>query len=222
MRYSDAVSHTSARPSAQAINKTLRNTYGLLSLTLLFSAFTAGLSMALQLPHPGLIITLVGFYGLLFLTSKLRNSAWGILAVFALTGFMGLTLGPIISLYLSTPHGGSMVMSAMAMTGMTFLGLSAYAIFSKKDFSFLSGFITVGFFVLLFAMIVSFFVALPALQMAMSAGFALFSAMIILWQTSEIVRGGETNYIEATVTLYVSIYNMFLSLLSLMGMASDD
>jgi len=145
MRYTDALStHTS-----QAANKTLRNTYGLLSLTLLFSAFTAGLSMVLNLPHPGLIITLVGFYGLLFLTHKCQNSALGLLCVFALTGFMGLTLGPILNAYLSMSNGASMIMSALGTTGLSFLGLSAYAIVSKKDFSFLNGFLTVGFFALL-------------------------------------------------------------------------
>ncbi|MCV2401295.1 Bax inhibitor-1/YccA family protein [Marinomonas sp. C2222] len=218
MRYTEALStHTS-----QAANKTLRNTYGLLSLTLLFSAFTAGLSMAMNLPHPGLIITLVGFYGLLFLTHKCQNSSMGILCVFALTGFMGLTLGPILSAYLSIPNGASMIMSALGMTGLSFLGLSAYAVITRKDFSFLNGFITVGFFVLLFAVIAGFFVQMPALQIFISAGFTLFSAAVILLQTSEIVRGGQTNYIMATVTLYVSIYNMFLSILSLLGMANDD
>ena len=218
MRYTEALStHTS-----QAANKTLRNTYGLLSLTLLFSAFTAGMSMALNLPHPGLIITLVGFYGLLFLTHKCKNSSLGILCVFALTGFMGLTLGPILTAYMSLSNGSSLIMSALGITGLSFLGLSAYALVSKKDFSFLNGFITVGFFVLLFAVIAGFFVQMPALQIFISAGFALFSAAVILLQTSEIVRGGETNYIMATVNLYVSLYNMFLSVLSLLGMANDD
>ncbi|BFM49110.1 Bax inhibitor-1/YccA family protein [Marinomonas sp. THO17] len=218
MRYTDALSTT----SSQAANKTLRNTYGLLSLTLLFSAFTAGLSMAFNLPHLGLIPTLVGFYGLLFLTYKCQNSAAGLLCVFALTGFMGLTLGPILSAYLSLQNGASLIMSALGMTGLSFLGLSAYALVSKKDFSFLNGFITVGFFVLLFAVIAGFFVQMPALQIFISAGFALFSGAVILLQTSQIVRGGETNYIIATVNLYVSLYNMFLSILSLLGMSSDD
>ncbi|CUB02543.1 Bax inhibitor-1/YccA family protein [Marinomonas fungiae] len=218
MRYTDALStHTS-----QAANRTLRNTYGLLSLTLLFSAFTAGISMVFNLPHPGLILTLVGFYGLLFLTYKCRNSAMGLLCVFALTGFMGLTLGPILNAYLSMANGATLIMSALGMTGLSFLGLSAYALVSKKDFSFLNGFLTVGFFALLFAMIAGFFIQLPALQIFISVGFTLFSAAVILLQTSEIVRGGETNYIMATVNLYVALYNMFLSLLSLFGMASDD
>lgn len=217
MRYTEALS----THSSQAANKTLRNTYGLLSLTLLFSAFTAGMSMALNLPHPGLIITLVGFYGLLFLTHKFKNSSAGILCVFALTGFMGLTLGPILSAYMNMANGASLIMSALGITGLSFLGLSAYALVSKKDFSFLNGFITVGFFVLLFAVIAGIFIKMPALQIFISAGFALFSAAVILLQTSQIVRGGETNYIMATVNLYVSLYNMFLSVLSLLGMARD-
>ncbi|SBT17497.1 Modulator of FtsH protease YccA [Marinomonas gallaica] len=219
MRYTDALSTTH---TSQAANKTLRNTYGLLSLTLLFSAFTAGVSVVMNLPPMGLIITLVGFYGLLFLTHKCKNSAAGILCVFALTGFMGLTLGPILNMYLNMANGGTLIMSALAMTGLSFMGLSAYALISKKDFSFLNGFITIGFFALLFAMVAGFFIQLPALQIFISVGFTLFSAAIILLQTSEIVRGGETNYIMATVNLYVSLYNMFLSLLSLFGMASDD
>ena len=218
MRYTDAIS----TQKSQVVNKTLRNTYGLLSVTLLFSALTAALSIAWQLPHPGIIITLVGFYGLLFLTHKFQNSSLGLVCVFALTGFMGLTLGPIISYYLNTPNGSSMVMSALGITGIAFLGLSAYAVTSKKDFSFLNGFIVVGFFVLIAAMIASFFIQMPALNMFISAGFALFSAAVILWQTGEIVRGGETNYILATVNLYVSIYNMFISILSLLGMSNDD
>ncbi|AWY01658.1 BAX inhibitor protein [Marinomonas primoryensis] len=218
MRYTEALSSTH---TSQAANKTLRNTYGLLSLTLLFSALTAGMSMAYNLPHPGLIITLVGFYGLLFLTHKFKNSSLGILCVFALTGFMGITLGPILSIYMSFSNGSSMIMSALGITGLSFLGLSAYALVSKKDFSFLNGFITVGFFVLLFAVIAGIFIKMPALQIFISAGFALFSAAVILLQTSQIVRGGETNYIVATVNLYVSLYNMFLSILSLLGMSRD-
>jgi modulator of FtsH protease len=219
MRYTDTIS---TNQTQEVANKTLRNTYGLLSITLLFSALMAGLSMSLNLPHPGIIITLVGFYGLLFMISKFQNSALGIVLVFALTGFMGITIGPILNAYLSLPNGTSLVMSALALTGLAFLGLSAYALISKQDFSFLRGFLTVGVFVLIFAMILGFFVQMPALQIFISAGFALFSAAMILYQTGEIVRGGETNYIMATVTLFISIYNLFISLLSLLGMARDD
>lgn len=219
MRYTDAIS---TKPNQDVANKTLRNTYGLLAITLLFSAFTAGVSMALNLPHPGIILTLVGFYGLLFFISKYQNSGLGILLVFALTGFMGITIGPMLNYYLSLPNGTSMVMNALALTGLSFLGLSAYALISKQDFSFLKGFLTVGIFVLIFAMILGFFVQIPAMQIFISAGFALFSAAMILYQTGEIVRGGETNYVMATVTLFISIYNLFISLLALLGMANDD
>jgi modulator of FtsH protease len=219
MRHTEALSSTH---TSQAANKTLRNTYGLLSLTLLFSAFTAGVSMTMNFASMNIFVLLIGFYGLLFLTHKFKNSPLGILCVFALTGFMGLTLGPILSAYMSLPGGGSLIMTALGITGLSFLGLSAYALISKRDFSFLNGFITVGFFVLLFAVIAGIFIKMPALQIFISAGFALFSGAVILLQTNQIVRGGETNYILATVNLYVSLYNMFLSILSLLGMARDD
>ncbi|MGB7398235.1 MAG: Bax inhibitor-1 family protein, partial [Candidatus Macondimonas sp.] len=128
-----------------ADNRLIRNTYTLLAMTLLFSAATAGLSMVLDLPHPGILITLVGYFGLLFLVTRLRDSAWGLAAVFALTGFMGLTLGPIVQAYLTMlPNGGQVVMLAMGGTGAIFLGLSGYALTSRRDFSFMGGFLMVG------------------------------------------------------------------------------
>ena len=203
-------------------NKVLRNTYALLSMTLLFSALTAGVSMALQLPHPGLIITLVGYFGLFFLTAKFRNSAIGLLCVFALTGFMGYTLGPILSLYLSLPNGGQIVMTALAGTGVIFLGLSGYALVSQKDFSFLGGFLMVGILVAFLGSLGAYFFAIPALSLAISAMFVLLMSGLILYETSNIIHGGETNYIMATVSLYVAIYNLFISLLSLLGFASGE
>ena len=200
----------------------LRNTYGLLALTLAFSGFIAYLSQQMNMPHPGMIVTLVGFYGLFFITMKLRNSAWGLLTTFALTGFMGYTLGPILNMYMGLPNGGSVISSAFAMTAFVFTGLSAYVLITRKDMSFLSGFITVGFFVLLAAVIAGFIFNISGLQLAISAGFVLFSSAVILYQTSEIINGGETNYIMATISLYVSIYNLFLSLLSILGFASND
>ncbi len=214
---------TAARPSALAVNKVLRNTYLLLAATLAFSALTAGVSMALGLPHPGLLITLVGYFGLLFATTKTRNSVWGIFFVFALTGFMGLTLGPIISAYLQfLPNGGQVVMTAFGTTAATFLGLSAYAIRSERDFSFLGGFLTVGIIGAFLLGLVAYFFNLPTLALAVSGMFVLAMGGLILYQTSDIVRGGETNYIMATVTLYISIYNLFLSLLHLLGAMSGD
>jgi modulator of FtsH protease len=213
---------TSSRESALEINKVLRNTYSLLAMTLLFSAGVAYVSMALNLPHPGLIIMLVGFYGLMFAIHKFQNSVVGLLLTFAFTGFLGYTLGPILSLYLSLNNGGQLVATALGLTGFTFLGLSAYALTSRKDFSFLGTFMIAGFFVLLGAMVLGFFMNIPGLHLAISAGFVLFSSAAILMQTSAIVNGGERNYILATVTLYVSIYNLFLSLLHILGAFSGD
>ena len=203
-------------------NTVLRNTYGLLALTLAFSGVVAYFSQQMNMPHPGMMLTLVGFYGLFFLTMKLRNSGWGLLTTFALTGFMGYTLGPILNMYMGLPNGGSIISSAFAMTAFVFTGLSAFVLITRKDMSFLSGFITVGFFVLLAAMIAGFIFNISGLQLAISAGFVLFSSAVILFQTSSIINGGERNYIMATISLYVSIYNMFISLLSILGFASRD
>lgn len=204
------------------VSKLFRNTYSLLAMTMAFSALVAFTSMSLNLPYPGIIVTLVGFYGLLFLTSKLRNSAWGLVSTFVFTGFLGYTLGPILNMYLSLPNGGQLVTMALGMTALVFFSLSAYAILTRKDFSFLSGFIMAGFVVLLCAVVASFFVQISGLQMAISAGFVLFSSAVILYQTSSIIHGGEDNYIMATITLFVSIYNLFLSLLQLMGIFGGD
>lgn len=203
-------------------NTVLRNTYGLLALTLAFSGVVAYFSQQMNMPHPGMMLTLVGFYGLFFLTMKLRNSGWGLLTTFALTGFMGYTLGPILNVYMGLPNGGSVISSAFAMTAFVFTGLSAFVLITRKDMSFLSGFITAGFFVLLAAMIAGLIFNISGLQLAISAGFVLFSSAVILFQTSSIINGGERNYIMATISLYVSIYNMFISLLSILGFASRD
>lgn len=220
MQQRNTLQHTGV--SEVEVSKLFRNTYSLLAMTLAFSALVAFTSMSLNLPHPGLIITLVGFYGLLFLTAKLRNSGWGLLSTFAFTGFLGYTLGPILNAYLSLPNGGQLVTMALGMTALVFFGLSAYAILSRKDFSFLSGFIMAGFIVLLCAVVASFFIQISGLQLAISAGFVLFSSAVILYQTSAIIHGGEDNYIMATITLFVSIYNLFLSLLQLLGIFSND
>ncbi len=214
---------TAARESALATNKVLRNTYLLLSATLAFSAVMAGIALALNLPHPGLMITLVGYFGLLFGVHKTANSAWGLLFVFALTGFMGYTLGPIIGFYLKAiPNGHAVVMNAFAITAIAFVGLSAYAIRSGRRFSFMGGFLAVGILTAFLLGLVSIFFSMPMLSLAVSGMFVLLMSGLILYQTAEIVHGGETNYILATVTLYVSIFNMFTSLLHLLGVASDD
>jgi modulator of FtsH protease len=204
-------------------NKVLRNTYALLSMTLLFSAATAGLSMALNLPYPGIIVTMVGYFGLLFLTSKLSTSPWGILAVFALTGFMGMTLGPILNMYIHNIHnGGQLVMTALGGTGAIFLGLSAYALTSRKDFSFMGGMLMTGILVAFLAGLASLFIPMPGLHIAVSAMFILLMSGMILFETSNIIHGGENNYILATVSLYVSIFNLFTSLLQLLGIFGSD
>ena len=208
--------------SVSAANKLIRNTYTLLAMTLLFSAATAGASIAFNLPYPGMLITLVGYFGLLFLTYKLRDSAWGLLSVFGLTGFMGLTLGPIVGHYLHLPNGAHIVMMAMGGTGAIFLGLSAYALTSRKDFSFLGGFLMAGILVAFLAGLAAVFFHMAGLALAVSAMFTLLMCGMILFETSQLVNGGETNYILATVSLYVSIYNLFLSLLQLLGAFGGD
>ncbi len=198
--------------------KVLRNTYWLLSLTLLFSAAVAGTAMAISAPHPGLIITLVGYFGLLFAVEKTKNSGWGLVTVFALTGFMGYTIGPILNAYMGAfANGGEIVMTAMGGTGAIFLGLSGYAIVSGRRFNQWAGALFVGILVAFVLGLGAVFFQIPALSMAVSALFVLLMSGLILYQTGEIVSGGETNYISATVTLFVSIYNLFLSLLHLLG-----
>ena len=213
---------TRTQPSVLATNKVIRNTYILLSMTLLFSALTAAASMVLQLPHPGLLITFAGYFGLLFLTTRFRDSGLGLVFVFALTGFMGYTLGPILNAYLSLPNGHQLVMTALGATGVIFLSLSGYALTSRKDFSFMGAFLMVGILVAFLAGIAAVFFTLPGLSLAVSAMFVLLMSGLILYQTSQIIHGGETNYIMATVTLYVSIYNLFLSLLQLLGAFSGE
>lgn len=205
------------------VSSVLRNTYGLLAMTLGFSGLVAYMAQQMNAAYPNIFVVLIGFYGLFFLTVKLRNSAWGLLSTFALTGFMGYTLGPILNRYLGMVNGGEVITAAFAMTALVFCGLSAYVLTTRKDMSFLSGFLTAGFFVLLGATLVSIFFQISGLQLAISAGFVLFSSAAILYQTSEIIHGGERNYIMATISLYVSIYNLFVSLLQLFGiMGSDD
>jgi len=177
------------RPSTRvlATNRVLRNTYALLSMTLLFSALTAGLSMTLELPYPGVVVTLVGYFGLLYLVNRFRNSAMGLVFLFALTGFMGATLGP------------------------------------RKDFSFLGGMLTAGILVAFLASLAAIFIpGLTGLSLAASAMFVILMAGLILYQTSEIIHGGETNYIMATLSLYVAIFNLFTSLLQLLGILGSD
>lgn len=215
-RYPSTVASTS-QASVLSTNKVLRNTYLLLGATLLFSAAMAGVSMALHLPYFGLL-TLLVYFGLLFAVHKTKDSGWGIVWTFALTGFLGLTLGPILEAYIRVlPNGSQIVMTSLGVTAAAFLGLSAYAVTSKKDFSFLGGFLAIGAIGAFVLGLIAFFFHLSTLSLVVSGMFLIVSGGYILWQTSEIVRGGETNYIVATVTLYIAIYNMFLSLLRLLG-----
>ena len=211
----------SQEESLLSTHKVLRNTYFLLGLTMAFSAVVAYISMSLNLPYPNLIVLLVGFYGLLFVTNRLANSAWGILAAFAFTGFMGYTIGPILNMYVARGME-DLIMLAFAGTAIVFFACSAYMLTTKKDMSFLSTAIFSLFIVLLLGIVASFFFQIPALAVGISALFVVFSTMTILYETSNIIHGGETNYIRATVSIYVSIYNLFISLLRLLSIFSSD
>ncbi|MCY3641319.1 MAG: Bax inhibitor-1/YccA family protein [Gammaproteobacteria bacterium] len=220
MAPTDVISARAA--GAVSINKVLRNTYMLLGMTLAFSALMAGVSMAMGAPYLGPLVTLAGFFGLIFAVHKTAHSSLGLLFVFLLTGFMGFTIGPIINAYLSLANGPSLVTSALGTTAAAFVGLSAFAVVTRKDFSFLSGFLVVGFFVLMGAVVLSLFFDLSAFSVAISCAFVLFASAAILWQTSAIIHGGETNYIIATVTLFASFYNLFVSLLHIFGVMGDE
>ena len=211
----------SQEESLLSTHKVLRNTYFLLGLTMAFSTVVAYISMSLNLPYPNLIVLLVGFYGLLFVTNRLANSAWGILAAFAFTGFMGYTIGPILNMYVARGME-DLIMLAFAGTAIVFFACSAYVLTTKKDMSFLSTAIFSLFIVLLLGIVASFFFQIPALAVGISALFVVFSTMTILYETSNIIHGGETNYIRATVSIYVSIYNLFISLLRLLSIFSSD
>ena len=200
------------RSSLLSTHKVLRNTYFLLSLTLAFSAITATASTVLMLPSPGLILTLVGMYGLMFLTYKTANKP---------TGFLGYILGPMLNAYLSAGMG-DLIGLALGGTALVFFCCSAYVLTTRKDMSFLGGMLMAGVVVVLIGMVANLFLQLPALHLAISAVFILISSGAILFETSNIIRGGETNYIRATVSLYVSLYNIFVSLLSILGFASRD
>jgi len=211
------------RESALATNKVLRNTYLLLAATLAFSASIAGVAMAYDLPYPGVMLTLLVYFGLLYGVHKTADRAMGLVFVFALTGFLGYTLGPIISLYLKAiPNGHSVVMNAFGITAVTFVGLSAYVVKTGRRFTFMGGFLVVGILTAFLLGLGAIFFHMPALSLAVSGMFVLLMAGMILFQTGEIVNGGETNYILATVTLYVTIFNLFTSLLHLLGAARDD
>lgn len=208
--------------AALATNKVLRNTYLLLGMTFLFSTLTAYVSVVSNARPLNPLLMIVGVYGLMFLTNALRNSALGLVSVFAFTGFLGYTLGPILNMYLTHfSNGPQLIGTALGGTGLIFFALSGYALTTKKNFSFLGGFLFAGFMIAFLAMIAGLFFNIPALQLVISAAFMLLSSGMILFQTSEIIHGGETNYILATISLFASIYNIFLSLLNLLSAFSN-
>ncbi len=203
--------------SVLSTNKVLKNTYMLLSMTLVFSAITASISMAMGLGQgTALILTLVGF-GLLFVVHKTADSSKGIIAIFAFTGVMGASIGPMLNYYLAMPNGPEVVMQALGGTAIIFFGLSAYALTTRKDFSYMGGFLMVGLLVAVVAMIANIFLHIPALSLTISAAVVMIMSGLILFDTSRIINGGETNYIRATVSLYLSIYNLFIHLLHLLS-----
>lgn len=209
--------------AAMAANKVVRNTYMLLSMTLLFSALTAGASMVLNVPP---MMNLVAFGGsivlLWFVLPRTANSTAGIFVVFGVTGLLGFGLGPVLNMYLALHNGGQIIGTALGGTGAIFLALSAYSLTTRKDFSFLGGFLFTGFVVVLLASLANLFFAIPALSLAISGAVIMIMSGFILYDTSRMVNGGETNYVLATIGLYLSIYNIFVSLLQILGAFSGD
>jgi len=219
--YSPQIARSQA--SALETNKVLRSTYMLLSMTLMFSAVMAAVSMSLQMGPMTNLIAFVGSIVLIwFVLPRTANSAAGIGVVFAITGLMGFGLGPILNHYLAMTTGSEIIMTALGGTGIIFLSLSAYALTTKRDFSFLGGMLFAGMMVILIAAIANIFLTIPAFSLAISAAVILIMSGFILFDTSRIINGGETNYILATVSMYLSIYNIFVSLLQILGAFSND
>ncbi len=218
MNQFDRVIARPASTSVLATNKVIRNTYALLSMTLLFSAACAGVSMAVNMPFPGILVFLIGSFGLSYLTTRYCNSATGLIFIFAFTGFMGAMLGPILNMYVKGfSNGTELVMMALGGTGALFLGLSGYALTTRKNFSFMGGMLFTGVWVAFLAGIGAMVFHMPGLSLAVSAMFVVLMAGMILFETGQMVNGGQTNYIIATISLYTSLFNLFLSLLRLLG-----
>ena len=214
----------SAQSGALATNKLIRNTYVLLSASMLFSAFTATMSVMMHMPPMTYLISIgIAFIMMWFVLPRTANSSNGLLVVFAITGLLGFSLGPILTMYLALANGPSIVATALGGTGVIFFGLSGYALVTRKDFSFMGGFLFVGILVLIAAMLANLFLSIPALSLAISAGVILIMSGFILFDTSRMVHDPEkANYIIMTVSLYLSIFNIFISLLQLLGIAGDD
>jgi modulator of FtsH protease len=221
-RYETVVSG-GIRPQASTANKVLKNTYMLLSGTLFFSAVMAMVSMALNVPPIAYMISVIGAMVLgMFVLPRTANSSSGIGVIFLITGMLGFGLGPILQMYLALPNGGQIIATAFGGTGIIFLGLSGYALTTKRDFSFMGGFLFAGMMVLVVGMIANLFLHLPMLTLAISGGVILVMSGFILFDTARIVRGGETNYIMATYGLFLGIFNIFISLLQILGIFGDD
>lgn len=203
-----------------ATNEVVRKTYFLLSLTLLFSAAISYITMLGFLPMPGTMVTILGMFGLMFAAQGLRNSKWGVSAVFAFTGFMGYTLAPILNAFMHTQGGGKLILTALGGTGVIFMALSLYVLTTRKDFSYMGGMLFVAITVAFLASVASIFFQAPLFQVAVSGAFAIISSGLILFQTSQILHGGERNYIMATMSLYISIFNLFISLLRILSFFS--
>jgi modulator of FtsH protease len=215
--------YESGMESVLSTNRVLKNTYMLLSMTLLFSAACAGVAMAMNLSYGiGMVCTLVSIGLIWFVLPKTANSATGIYVVFAVTGLLGAGLGPILNYYLAMANGGSYIMQALGGTAVVFFGLSGYALTTRKDFSYMGGFLFVGLLVAILAMIANIFLQIPVLSLTISAAVVLIMSGLILFDTSRIINGGETNYIMATVSLYLSLYNIFVHLLHLLSALSGD
>ncbi|MEK7792690.1 MAG: Bax inhibitor-1/YccA family protein [Pseudomonadota bacterium] len=209
--------------SALATNKVLRNTYMLLSLTLLFSGLTAAISMFMNMPPMTYLISVIGGMVIaMFVLPRFANAPAGIGIVFLITGMLGFGLGPILSMYASLPNGGNIIMLSLGGTGIIFMGLSAYALATGKDFSFLGGFLMVGFLLVLVAALANIFLAIPAMSLMISAVVIMIMSGFILYDTSRIIHGGETNYVLATIGLYMTIFNIFISLLQILGIMGND
>ncbi len=215
-------SQTAQQAPAVEINKVLRNTYLLLAMTLVNSAVFAGVAMAMNIGQGAALVMMIAAFVLLFVVNKLADSSKGLIAIFAFTGLMGASLGPMLQFYLSMPQGPQLVMQALGGTAIIFFGLSAYALTSRKDFSFMGGFLLTGLLVIVVASIANIFMAIPAVSLAISAAAVMIMSGLILFDTSRIVHGGETNYIRATVGLYLNIYNLFVHLLHLLGVFGGD
>ena len=213
---------SASKSSAIEINKVLKNTYMLLSMTLAFSAVTAGVSMAMNLSHMLALVMMLVAFGLMFVVNKKAESASGVYWIFGFTGLMGASLGPMLNVYAAMPGGPAMIMQALGGTALIFFALSGYALTSKKDFSFMGGFLMTGLVVVLVASLANIFFQIPALQLAISAAVIMIMSGLFLYDKSRIISGGERNYIRATVSLYLSIYNIFVHLLSLLGILGSD